>query len=1699
MNKEKAKILNKALEMGSLPEGCNDPELLALFKAGGHIKNSSFNNSVVAADFKDRLKRDILAKRQTNAFSMKDKISRFFENLHASLTTKRLYPAVAAFLLIVIVTATFKFWPNGGFSPLSIEAAYAHDNFTVETSSGDDMGIETDTQFVIKSKTAISDVESLKANIKLSPEVDFDLKKISDKEFKLTPNKKLTDKTVYRLVIASTYINDNNLTVDYNYSWAFQVKDKFKVVGSTPTNSSSAPANTGIEIIFSTENFEGFEDAFSISPATPGKFEKHGRTMVFVPEKPLTVGSLYSVKINPSVKNSNTGEVLENPYSFQFEVQNSSSSNVISFLNDTAEFSTSQNPAFGIYINNEQKNNKISTKVYNFHSLDDFSSSLKKYYEVPYWATNARRDFKPDYSNLSLAATYEIQAVVSDNGSFLVLPNNLPAGFYLIESTIGGTSARTFVQVSNISAYTTITSNKIMFWVNSVAGKELSDIKVTNLETKEVTTAKNNVATFEYNVANKNSIFVVSSAKESLVINASQNYSSYNSSNNKYWSYLYTDRSLYQPTDEINFWGMVKTRANNRDTFNREVTVTVLNHNYLDFYQSPVSVSKQVVKTDEQGFFMGKLKLNNLTPNSYYIKVQMDGEDLSSEYYIDVQNYIKPAYQLEVTSKSKAVFTGDKINYQIKNTFFEGTALANNVLTINHLVGNDRGVEQEVTTGSDGVATASYISKCSCFNGFCSASCSDYLTATPKLAEGAQIIDGSEVFVFRSHVKFANSKTSQVAGKNRARIETDLYNVDLNNEEKDWNGAPASNQEITAQIVAIEYVPYQTGTYYDFINKVSYPMYRYDMKRTVQPDQKFVTDNNGKGVLEFEVNPKYSYEIKLAAFDKSQNVVNDSLYFSALSSNSDPRYKNYYFKGQQQYGVGETVNLTVSSNGEPLTEKGKFLFMHLQNGLQSHELSDKPETSFTFKEQDIPNIFVNGAWFDGHTYYPISGSDIYFKNSNKKLDITVKANQEKYNPGNDVVLNISVKDKDKRGVKTHVNVSAVDIAMDPLGGISFADPIADLYKRVYSGLLSTQSSHKNQMFGGGAEGGGGGDNSRSYFPDLAVFTQVETNSNGEAVVKFKLPDTVTSWQVNTQAISADLEAGATTTKLVATLPFFATVNFSKQYVAGDEPIIKAAVFGDALKATDKLDINLEAQAIGLKKDAKNVSAFSSAYFDLGKLNSGNFEFKVGSSYKNNSDQIINKITVVDSLLSERFQVTSELKNGSLISGSEKNWTTITLMDNNRGRYYQELLNLSYSDGARVDQKLSAAVSNKLMSDYFGLENNKLNSDLKIYQTEDGGVSLLPYSSSDLKLSVLAAMTAPESFDKNSLAQYFYKVYDSKTASTEELSLALSGLAALNEPVLISLRGFSKTQNLAPMDKIYLALGAQLIGDNNLAQTIYNELIIKYGEEFNSYERLKIDTNNDNNSMATALVSALAAGLDDSRAEKLWSYANDNQPQDSLTNLERLLYLRNVIPTIAAGDSKFVMTLDGEETNKDLKRGEKYLFAVSPEQLKTLNIQVVSGNILAISDYDVLADVSKQNQAVKISKTYFNKNKKSLEFKEGDIVEIHLKPELKNEAIDGSYEITDILPSGLKLLTNVYSRGLETSCNTWYPYEVQGQKVKFIIDKNWNKSGNCNREDIKYFARVSQPGKYVIESALIQSVKSTDVKSFSDGGQINISY
>jgi hypothetical protein len=122
--------------------GCNDPEILAFFRQESKLKTLPLITQPLMYNFKDRLKRDIAAKRQADFLTMKNKINRFFEDFNSQINRKRLYPVIASLLIVAVVMLTFKFWPNNSFSPLTIEAAYAHDIFTVSRLLAENWGLK---------------------------------------------------------------------------------------------------------------------------------------------------------------------------------------------------------------------------------------------------------------------------------------------------------------------------------------------------------------------------------------------------------------------------------------------------------------------------------------------------------------------------------------------------------------------------------------------------------------------------------------------------------------------------------------------------------------------------------------------------------------------------------------------------------------------------------------------------------------------------------------------------------------------------------------------------------------------------------------------------------------------------------------------------------------------------------------------------------------------------------------------------------------------------------------------------------------------------------------------------------------------------------------------------------------------------------------------------------------------------------------------------------------------------------------------------------------------------------------------------------------------------------------------------------------------------------------------------------------------
>ncbi|RJQ35302.1 hypothetical protein C4566_00995 [Candidatus Parcubacteria bacterium] len=1773
-------------------------------------------------------------------------------------------PIIVVFLITAILIGYFYFGfdkkpiilPPDNFSKLIINTAYAQDNFEVEAAAIDSTGIDSGTTFMIKSKDAIASRDALADNVSFSPTVDYDLTQIDEHNFKIIPKTPLESRQVYRLAINSKYIDDEGNEQKRDYSWAFQVKDQFKILGTLPRNEGNyVPTDTGIEITFSHENFINYEDKVSIEPQTEGRFEKHKRTLVFIPKK-LNPGQIYTVTVKSGIGVSESDVTLAEDYVFSFEtsptneqrgdVYNSS----FGFSADFNEFPDTMTPAFVMQAYNLNKS-EFPVKIYAFKSVDNFIEALQSSDHIPYWASYSRGAHRFDHSGLDEVASYNLPLTDYENSKYLILPEALSKGFYLIEAEYNGRFSQAFIQISNISTYSTITKTDTLVWVNSLETKgpvSGASIKVVDSNV-EAFTDQDGIATFNTQQAfgdNENTRknkYLKAESQGSLVVIPIWFYNSYYdySYNTAYWQHFYTDRTMYQPDDVINFWAFIKNRDNS--PINGKLKVRLFGSQYYNYYNEPIAVVETDLELDSNGVGLGNLRLDNLTPGGYNLQL-MIGDKVVSSNYISVQTYTKPAYKIEVTPKKKAIFAGEDIVVDVKTNFFEGTPVADL-----DLVEPNRKIN--ITTDDQGQAQFSFAttySDCQEASYYCYYPQTSQIALSPVKAEEGQIDAYSYVQVFGPHVdsevKFVKEKDS-----NQASITTSVYNIDLdkinNGDSFDAKGGPAGNKNITAEIFEVVYEKKEVGEYYDFINKIVHKKYEYNRKETSFVKYSGTTNQNGEHTHSLTIDPQKTYYVRVMVDDgQGRHDLQVRYLYSRYSGSGDYAWYRLSLKNPEdnEFAIGDLVEFEFLNNEEllPKAEKENFLYYHLQNGLIERETSNQPEHSFNFKEQYIPNIYVKGVWFDGVSYKTSQyssfrdsgGGLVSFDEESRRLNIDVSTDKKDYLPGEEASISVKVTDQTGRPVRASVNLNLVDEAYYQLRNES-VDPLDNIYNAYMpSGEISFYSSHRaaDMVAESGAEGGGcflagtkvkladgsekniedivvgdkiltfsddknhnlvaadvvsttshvvdgyliinghlkvtpehrifvnGGwqmigeakvgdyllaengqqvlidsiewrrepvkvynfqtepyhtyiangiyvhnqkGGTREEFVDNALFTSVVTNDSGQASTKLTLPDNITSWRITAQAITKDVFAGDNTANINVSLPVFVEGSFAKEYLLSDKPTIKLRAYGTALKSGDDVNFSLSADTLNFSQEDIKGKAFQENYVDLPELSLGEHKINYSVDFSSYDDTVIKPIEVVQSRLRQSLQNFYKLENGLKPVGSDQYRTNLTFSDHNQGMMYRQLKSLSWSYGDRVDQELSRSLAKQLLKDYFD-EDTYYQGDFNsgLYQLSDGGIALLPYSSSELELSARLTYLAASEFDEVNLANYFYNTYNSKNSNQEEVALALFGLASLHEPVLIPLQNFAQLDNLTAKERLYIALGLQKIGDTEMARKIYLALMNEFGENMgDKYTRLKVGEDQDDYLIHTSLIAILAGAINDPYHESLWQYVEDNYSKEVLLNLEKLSYVSAVLPNLNPGGVKFKLKVAGQEIEQTLEKGMTYKISVSPEELKNIEFYDIEGNVGLVSSYEVplVSLPTESSPYLDIYKEYYVAGQKTNTFKENDLVEVRIYPGISNQALEGYYQVTDLMPSGMAALTSVYSPYVYNNygCSFRYPYNIDGQRIKFNVSRGWNDK--CDNY-FRYYARVVNPGQYTVEPIQIQNYKDTSIYDYSDGSQVTIS-
>ena len=214
-------------------------ELQALFTRHAH----SFNISA-RPGFKEALKARILAAREHSFMSQTT--NHFFSPFF-----KKTAP-LAFTLVLFLVIGTLVFQP---FFQTSIVSAA---ELTLTPEKSDSLGIDPQSTFLFESKEPLK-VESVKNQLTVHTEknIPFELDQVSSKKIRLAFEEPLPANDIIGFTLTDVEEKEEGQTSSRDYEWAFQVKDTFRIVATTPGNKQTyTPLETGIEITFSHEQVD---------------------------------------------------------------------------------------------------------------------------------------------------------------------------------------------------------------------------------------------------------------------------------------------------------------------------------------------------------------------------------------------------------------------------------------------------------------------------------------------------------------------------------------------------------------------------------------------------------------------------------------------------------------------------------------------------------------------------------------------------------------------------------------------------------------------------------------------------------------------------------------------------------------------------------------------------------------------------------------------------------------------------------------------------------------------------------------------------------------------------------------------------------------------------------------------------------------------------------------------------------------------------------------------------------------------------------------------------------------------------------------------------------------------------------------------------------------------------------------------------
>lgn len=949
----------------------------------------------------------------------------------------------------------------------------------------DDSGIATDTSFILKSKKEI-DQDSINNYLKFQPQINYKIEKVSNnnRKYKIIPEEHLLEDTVYSVHFSQC------LAVTRNYNWAFQVKDPMQIKSTLPRHQAvEVPLNSSVEVVFSHENIINFDNHFEITPDIRGRFEHNYNIVTFIPEQNFVPETIYTIKIKSGVGSTGSSDILNKDYEFNFETkheQNETPKQNFNFIDTFYEFSPNVIPYFDVYAKDIPEN-QVPLTVYRFSEEREFVDSYMSIVDAPnIWSRyNSQNFFIPDIEKKIIESNITIENILNNN--VINLPQKLSIGWYLIDVVINEKHQQAWVQICDLVSFMSISETKTIIWFKNVnLGTNTENVEVLYEDEVVASSNKDGVALFETpkELVNKKkdytywnnvatSFFEARKNDQKIAIPIESNYGGIGygiEPADLWWDYFSVDKGIYQPSDTINFWGVVKNR-NGIAINGLEATIQLVldDRNYSKDQSHTVFAETKSIVSDFNTI-TGSIKYSNIKSGYYKLSLKIGEEEVASEY-INIKSYLKPSYKLIMNADKNAIFAGETINYTIRAEFFDSTPVSN--LKVKYY-GNfgKQSFKGELQLDEKGEASFSITPEYDDSRYWPA-----YLETVvrPLVAEEGEITSRLSTIIFGPNITM---KSDHVISDDGISYDLKINKIIPQNinqhgfNQNSYLGEVVRGKNVKVEVKQVNYIKTQTGNNYDYINKTTNPIYRYEESLNTVYQTTVSTDSNGIARFFWHAEKDKNYKLYFSAKDSNQKtvIIEKFIYGYGLQQHLDKYNTNDIqlksVDSQENYKIGEKVHLQMINNNTELLppDAGNYLYININQGITAFTSSDSPEYSKIFSDSDVPNTEVMGVWFNGRYFQHAKDCQI-FESNDRKLNIEIKQDKEKYRPGEIANLDINVRDKDGKPKEAEINLAVIDEAVFNIQPQD-NDIIDGLYQINYASLIS-RSSHYVESSGRG--------------------------------------------------------------------------------------------------------------------------------------------------------------------------------------------------------------------------------------------------------------------------------------------------------------------------------------------------------------------------------------------------------------------------------------------------------------------------------------------------------------------------------------------------------------------------------------------------------------------------------------------------------